>query len=146
MATDTWDPDQYHRFAAARTRPFHDLLAMVAPVPGGRVVDLGCGAGELTVQVHDDTGAASTLGVDTSAHMLAEAAQYEREGLHFERADLRDAISQGPWDIAFSNAVLHWVPDHRRLLRDIAGSLAPGGQLAVQVPANFDHPSHTVAA
>lgn len=146
MATDTWDPDQYHRFASERARPFHDLLAMVGPVPGGRVVDLGCGAGELTVQVHEHTGAATTLGLDTSAAMLEKAAGLERDGLHFEQADLRTAREQGPWDLAFSNAVLHWVPDHRRLIRDIAASIGPGGQLAVQVPANFDHPSHTVAA
>jgi len=146
MATDTWDPDQYHRFAAERAKPFRDLLGMVQPVLGGRVVDLGCGAGELTVQVHEHTGAATTLGVDTSAAMLEKAAAFERDGLRFERADLREATDQGPWDLAFSNAALQWVPDHPSLIGDIAASIAPGGQLAVQVPANFDHPSHTVAA
>ena len=47
-STDTWDPDTYHRFQAERRQPFDDLLALVEPVPSGRVVDLGCGTGELT--------------------------------------------------------------------------------------------------
>jgi trans-aconitate 2-methyltransferase len=46
----------------------------------------------------------------------------------------------------FANASLHWVSDHVQLVARLARSLAPGGQLAFQVPANWDHPSHTVAA
>ena len=51
-AVDTWDPQQYERFAAERAAPFWDLLSLVRPVPGGRVVDLGCGNGELTAALH----------------------------------------------------------------------------------------------
>ena len=60
---DTWDPARYERFAAERAAPFHDLLSLVRPVPGGRVVDLGCGGGELTAQLHRHLEAAETLGL-----------------------------------------------------------------------------------
>ena len=65
-----WDPDQYERFKAERTRPFWDLLALVQPVPGGRVVDLGCGTGELTKELHRVLDASEPVGVDNSSAML----------------------------------------------------------------------------
>ena len=60
--SDAWQPDQYARFRAEREQPFHDLLALVRPVPGGRTVDLGCGTGMLTPLLHEHTGAAETVG------------------------------------------------------------------------------------
>lgn len=147
-ATDTWDPGQYHRFAAERRRPFDDLLALVRPVPGGRVVDLGCGTGELTAELHRRTGAAETVGLDSSPAMLDRAAAHAGGGLRFERGDLaawRTAPGQ-PVDVVFANASLQWVPDHPVVLESLVAGLAPGGQLAFQVPANHDHPSHTIAA
>jgi len=70
---DAWDPGQYDRFAAERRQPFVDLLALCRPVPGGTIVDLGCGPGGLTVELHRALGAAHTTGIDLSAAMLAEA-------------------------------------------------------------------------
>jgi trans-aconitate 2-methyltransferase len=142
---DTWDPEQYARFAAERAQPFHDLLALVRPVPGGRVVDLGCGSGELTAELHRRLGAAQTLGLDNSPAMLRRARPLEGDGLRFELADVADFADAG-WDVVFSNAALHWLPDHRALFARLVAALAGGGQLAVQMPANFDHPSHLVAA
>jgi trans-aconitate 2-methyltransferase len=145
--TDAWDPDQYHRFADERSAPFWDLLDLVRQVPGGRVVDLGCGSGELTAELHRALGAAETLGLDSSPAMLALAQPRagEGDGLRFELGDIA-GFGQGGWDVVFSNAALHWLPDHRALLARLAGLLAAGGQLAVQMPANDDHPSHRVAA
>jgi trans-aconitate 2-methyltransferase len=146
---DTWKPDQYHRFRDERSRPFHDLLALVQSRPGGlgRVIDLGCGTGELTRTLHESTGAHETVGVDSSAAMLEKAGSETRPGLRFVQGDigkLGDAES-GPFDLVFSNAALQWVPDHAFLLPRLRALLAPGGQLAAQVPANHDHPSHVVA-
>ena len=73
MRDDAWDPGQYLKFGAQRAQPFFDLLALVDPVPGGEVVDLGCGTGELTARLHAHTGARHTLGIDSSAAMLADA-------------------------------------------------------------------------
>ena len=145
MTTDAWNPTQYGRFAAERARPFEDLLALVEPVPGGTVVDLGCGTGELTVRLHDHTGAATTVGLDNSAAMLERARAHETGAVHFETGDIGGFEATGAYDVVFSNAALHWVPGHERLLRRLRDALRPGGQLAVQVPANADHPSHALA-
>jgi trans-aconitate 2-methyltransferase len=145
--TDAWDPEQYRRFAAERRQPFDDLKALCMPVPGGRVVDLGCGSGELTAELHRDLRAADTLGIDRSEAMLAEAVRWSDEvpGLHFELGDL-SAWRGNDVDLVFANASLHWSPEHPDLLARLRSSLAPGGQLAFQVPATFGHPSHVLAA
>ena len=146
MPTEAWVPAQYERFAAERSQPFYDLLAMVHPTPGGRVVDLGCGTGTLTAQLHAHTRATSTLGVDNSAAMLDEAAAHASDALQFAPGDIGAfGADNGRFDVVFSNAALHWVPDHELALAQWASAVAPGGQLAVQVPANADHPSHYLA-
>jgi trans-aconitate 2-methyltransferase len=144
-ASDTWDPTIYQQFRTQRRQPFDDLLALVEPAPGGRVIDLGCGSGELTAVLHRHTAAAETTGIDSSANMLEEAAHHATDGLRFEQADLASWRAPAPVDVVFANASLQWVPDHARLFESLRGQLAPRGQLAVHVPANFDHPTHTIA-
>jgi trans-aconitate 2-methyltransferase len=139
-----WDPDQYERFKAERARPFWDLAALVEPCPDGRIVDLGCGTGELTRALHLQLGASETVGIDSSRTMLERAQPFARDGVRFEEGDIA-TWEPGPYDVVFSNAALHWVPDHRHLLARLTRALPAGGQLAVQVPANTDHPAHTVA-
>jgi trans-aconitate 2-methyltransferase len=143
-----WDPDQYERFKAERAAPFHDLLALVAPVPGGHAVDLGCGTGALTLDLHRHLRAASTLGIDSDGAMLARAAELDAPaGLSFEPGDigLWPQSFEEPYDVVFSNAALQWVPDHPTILGQWARGLGPGGQLAVQVPSNADHAAHVIA-
>ena len=142
---DAWQPETYARFAAERRQPFFDLLELVAPIPGGRAVDLGCGTGELTRELHRRTGAAETLGVDSSEAMLAKAAPLGGEGLRFERGDIAEFAPSQPYDLVFSNAAYHWVPDHPALLARLTRAVAPGGLLAFQVPDNFGHASHRAA-
>lgn len=142
---DTWNPAQYKKFGAERARPFDDLLALVEPTPGGRAVDLGCGTGELTARLHDHLGAGRTIGLDSSAAMLDKARPLEGGGLRFERGDVAAFAARAEYDVIFSNAALHWIPDHPVLLGRLRDALRPGGQLAVQVPANADHPSHALA-
>jgi trans-aconitate 2-methyltransferase len=138
-----WDPQQYSRFADERRQPFDTLLSLLTPVPGGRAVDLGCGPGPLTVDLHHHLGAAETVGVDDSAAMLGEAAACAGEGVSFEHGDLAAWDGSGrTWDVVAASASLQWVPDHEAVLRRWTGALADGGQLAVQVPANADHVSH----
>ena len=71
--TDRWDPAQYHRFRNERRQPWEDLVALVEVRPDMRVVDLGCGSGELTRELAERLGAASVLGIDSSAAMLDQA-------------------------------------------------------------------------
>ena len=143
MTSDTWVPDQYERFKAERRQPFDDLLSLVRPT-SGRVLDLGCGTGALTRELHERTGASETLGLDSSDAMLADAAPHAGGGLRFERGDIARLDVDGPVDVVFSNAALQWVPHHEQVLAQWTSLLGPGGQLAVQVPANVDHPSHRI--
>jgi trans-aconitate 2-methyltransferase len=147
MNQDVWNPSQYDRFRDERSQPFFDVLALVRPRPGMRVVDLGCGTGELTRALHRRLEAGETLGIDSSESMLAKSQAYAGEGLRFERRDILAFIDdpQGPWDLIFSNAALHWVPLHEHVLRRLTLGLAQGGQIAIQVPAHHDQPSHVVA-
>jgi trans-aconitate 2-methyltransferase len=148
VSRDAWDPAQYDRFRDERTLPFFDLLDLVRPKEAMRVVDLGCGTGELTRTLHQRLGARETLGVDSPAAMLERSRSFEADGLRFERREIGELLAStepGRWDLVFSNAALHWLPDHEGLLARLTAALAPGGQLAVQVPANHDHPSQIVA-
>jgi trans-aconitate 2-methyltransferase len=144
--TADWNPAQYERFKDERSRPFFDLLALVRPSPSMRVLDLGCGTGELTREMHRRLGAAETLGIDSSPAMLAKSAAFAADGLRFERRDIADFADAAGFDLVFSNAALQWLPDHERLFARIAALVTPGGQLAVQMPMNHDHASHTTAA
>jgi trans-aconitate 2-methyltransferase len=141
--TDTWDPSTYERFKVERRLPFDDLLRMVEPCPSGRVVDLGCGTGALTAELHQHCRAAETVGVDSSASML-EGAPSGVPGLRFEVGDI-STFDQDDLDVVFSNAALHWTPGHETLIPRLVGLLGTYGQIAFQVPANFDHPSHLLA-
>ena len=143
---DTWNPAQYERFRAEREQPFHDLVALITRRPAGRVLDLGCGTGQLTASLHRRLAAVETLGVDSSGAMLERAHTLEVDGLAFTRGDIAVWQPQSPFDVVFSNAALQWVGDHRALFPRLKAMLVAGGELAVQVPANFDHVSHRLAA
>ncbi len=143
---DTWDPTQYERFRSEREQPFHDLAALITRRPAGHVVDLGCGTGMLTAALHRELDATTTIGVDSSDAMLERARSLEVSGLSFLHADMGEWEPDAPFNVVFSNAALHWLPDHPRLLARLTRMLVAGGELAVQVPANFDHVSHMLAA
>ena len=141
-----WNPTQYERFKDERSRPFFDLLALVETTSAPRVVDLGCGTGELTREMHRRLAAAETLGVDSSPAMIEKTSAFAGDGLRFARADIADLKDAAGFDVVFSNAALQWLYDHERLFARVASLVRPAGQLAVQMPANHDHPSHVVAA
>lgn len=141
-----WSPDQYEKFKAERQQPFHDLLALVEKRPHMRVVDMGCGTGEATRELHLALEARETLGIDNSETMLLKAGSFGGEMLHFQKNSIEAFVTDDPYDLMFSNAALHWVPDHERLLVRLTNFLSTDGQLAIQMPANDDHPSHVIAA
>lgn len=166
-----WDPAQYQRYSGERSRPFFELLARVRSTSPRYVVDLGCGPGHLTSALAKRWPAAEVIGVDNSAQMLeaaraaitpsadlrAVAGDPDRggqaeEGSHsggrgslgFQLGDVREFGPARPPDVIICNAVLQWIPDHGALVRRWAGMLAANGWLAIQVPANFDQPSHQI--
>lgn len=141
----TWDPSLYLRHADERARPFHDLMARVGAEDPERVVDLGCGPGGLTRLLADRWPAAYVLGIDSSPEMVQRAQVYAIAGrCEFVRADIMEWRLDEPVDVVVSNATLQWVPDHLERLAGWVAALRPGGWLAVQVPANFDAPSHVL--
>jgi trans-aconitate 2-methyltransferase len=147
MTTDTWNAAQYNRFQREREQPFVDLMHLVEIRPGMRVVDLGCGTGELTRRLHEHLGARETLGIDRSPNMLTEHRSKETpNGLRFEVGTIESFPPPGEaFDVIFSNAALHWIADHERLLKRLADALAPSGQLLFQIPASHGDDSHQVA-
>lgn len=150
MATDAWNPEQYDRFAAERRLPFDELVDRCRSVSGGVVYDLGCGPGVLTAELADRLDASLVVGIDSSEAMLAKAQPLakNRPDLRFEPGDLAmfgQTELDPPPSLILSNAALHWVAHHHEILARWRRALAPGGQLAFQVPCNHDHPAYELA-
>jgi len=140
---DAWNPTQYDRFKTERSQPFWDLSRLVDFTGAGRLLDIGCGTGELTRELHNRERLPYTLGIDSSAKMLASAKS--ENGLEFKNVPAESFVPDKPFDIVISNAALQWTEGHRSLFPKILGWVRPGGQVAIQMPANFEHLSHQVA-
>ena len=143
-----WNPGQYLRFAAERSRPALDLLARVdgaEPWSGAALFDLGCGTGAATRMLKARWPEARVTGVDSSPEMLATA-KAEGGDLAWVEADLATWRPDRPADLVFSNAALHWLENHDRLFPSLIDGLKAGGVLAVQMPRNHAEPSHRLMA
>jgi trans-aconitate 2-methyltransferase len=139
-----WDPDNYDRFAAERSRPVRDLLAALPKLgPFLRITDLGCGSGLSTAELAACWPAASICGLDRSSAML-EKARARLPGPRWIQGDIGDFRAAAPQQLLLANASLHWLPEHRDLFPRLLAELAPGGVLAVQMPNNSDEPSHSL--
>jgi trans-aconitate 2-methyltransferase len=136
-----WDPQVYRRFGTERSRPFFDLVARVDADEPRAVVDLGCGPGDLTATLAERWPRARVAGVDSSPEMI-EKARGQATPVEFRIGDVRDWAPGPEVDVLVTNATLQWVPDHAELLTRWAHELPGGAWLAMQVPGNFDAPSH----
>jgi trans-aconitate 2-methyltransferase len=137
-----WNPELYGQFETQRAAAFADLLALIDVRTGLRVVDLGCGDGALTARLADHLPGSDVLGLDSSPEMLARARDHVRPGLRFEPGDL--SALAGEWDLVFSYAALQWVPDHRALVPCLLACVRSGGQIAVQMATDHDHPARVL--
>jgi trans-aconitate 2-methyltransferase len=140
----TWDPDRYLRYADERGRPFVDLLHRGDAVQPRRVVDLGCGPGNLTALLAERWPDADVVGVDSSPEMVSRARADGPGGVRFTPGDVRDWSPAERVDVLVANAVYQWVPGHLELLPRLVSQVAPGGWFAFQVPGNHDQPSHVL--
>lgn len=158
MKQDSWNPQQYDKFKLERSQPFYDLLALIEPVnsnlaTSSRAVDLGCGTGELTAELHKYLNTnlnakmnfTETHGIDSSDAMLQKASSLAAPGVSFAKGDIQTWEQPAAFNLVFSNAAVQWCSDHAGIVARIKRSLKPGGQLAVQMPMNHDYPTHTIA-
>ncbi|KUM38007.1 trans-aconitate 2-methyltransferase [Arthrobacter sp. EpRS71] len=156
-----WDPSKYVEFGNHRDRPFHDLVARVGSVRPGKVVDLGCGPGNLTATLAGRWPEARVVGIDSSAEMLLRAESVRQQSLEqesspqqtreqktarltFELGDIAQWHPDEDTEVVVTNAALQWVPGHQDMLAGWLRDLKPGAWFAMQVPGNFTSPSHTL--
>ncbi|HEV3175131.1 MAG TPA: methyltransferase domain-containing protein [Stellaceae bacterium] len=138
-----WDPATYLRFSDERLRPGFDLLARVGDLPPGPLAELGCGTGVHARAIAERWPDRRFTAIDSSPEMLSQASA-EPSSIRWEQADLQSWTPPERLALVFSNAVLQWVDRHETLFPRMMGMLKPGGVLAVQMPRNFDAPSHVL--
>lgn len=128
-----WNSNQYTKFEKERTQPSIDLIHRIDILPKS-ILDIGCGLGNSTNQLYENFPAANILGIDSSDNML-DKARKSYSHLNFRKYVIPDDIdSIGNFDLIFSNACLHWIPNHKSLFPILMGKLNHGGMLAVQMP------------
>ncbi|HEX6101884.1 MAG TPA: methyltransferase domain-containing protein, partial [Alphaproteobacteria bacterium] len=112
----SWDAAQYLRFAGERMRPALDLLQRIPDgTVAGRIVDLGCGTGEITLALKARWPQAEVMGLDSSAAMLEKARGLGGGEVSWLQADIADWSPARPFDLIFSNAALQWLDGHETL-------------------------------
>jgi trans-aconitate 2-methyltransferase len=136
-----WNPDLYLKFSDQRARPAADLIAQIRLENPRRIIDLGCGTGNSTEQVHAHWPQAEIAGLDSSASMLKQAAERHPDWQWIE-SDIEHWKPNGVFDLIFSNAVLHWLGDHRSLFPGLFQHVGPEGAMAIQMPNNFHSAAH----
>jgi trans-aconitate 2-methyltransferase len=141
-----WDPAKYGQFGDYRDRPFFDLTALIHADAPRHVVDLGCGPGNLTATLAARWPGAAVEGLDSSDEMLAKSDSFAAEAanLSFGLADIAAWMPAPDTDVVVTNAALQWVPGHLELLPRWLEALGPGAWFALQVPGNFNAPSHAL--
>jgi SAM-dependent methyltransferase len=141
-----WDAERYHRVSNPQLEWGRRVLRRLAPQPGDRVLDIGCGTGRLTAELVAALGEGTVVAVDRSEAMLREAAvqAVEPAGPHrlhddrpsvrvyFVRADGSVLPFVDAFDAVLSTATFHWILDHNQLFASIYRALAPGGRLVAQ--------------
>jgi trans-aconitate 2-methyltransferase len=136
-----WDADVYLRFANERTQPSIDLIQRIQLNDPRRIIDLGCGPGNSTQALRQRWPEASITGLDNSVEMIEKAKTTDTRTT-WVVGDAESWTAEQPYDLVFSNALLHWLPNHAELCRHLFDRVAAGGALASQLPAHHDSPLH----
>lgn len=137
----SWNSDQYLKFARERTQPSLDLVARIDLTAPARIIDLGCGPGNSTAVLTQHWPHADVTGFDSSSEMIAAAQKKYPRG-RWLTGDLATwgVASDQRYDVVFSNAAIHWVPNHAESIPRLFSAVAPGGALAFQVPHSLGAP------
>ena len=137
-----WDPGIYERYKSYRDRPALDLMVRIPnDLKPLHIWDLGCGTGEHASVLKRRHPAARVHGLDSSPEMLAQARARPDE-VDWVLGDIAAFAPEWPPDLIFTNAALHWLPDHARLYPRLVEALAPGGVFACQVPMTYESAWH----
>ncbi len=129
LTSQQWNADRYDRQHGFVSQYGESLIDWLAPQPGDRILDLGCGTGHLTAKIAA-TGA-MVSGIDADPVMIA-AAQQSYPHIPFAIADARQFQSDEPLDAVFSNATLHWIQPPDAVIQCVAQALKPGGRFVVE--------------
>src|SRR5262245_32479085 len=132
-----WDAAKYHRISDPQLAWGRVVAERLAPSPGERILDVGCGTGRLTEEIARTPGI-TVVGLDRSASMLRQAGTRGRGSTPvvgvptYVLGDGADLPFAGAFDAIFSAATFHWIPDHDRLFRSLYTALKPGGRVVAQ--------------
>eukprot|EP00128_Syssomonas_multiformis_P000808 Colp12_sorted_trinity150504_noHs@26428 len=142
-----WNPSLYMRFGNHRLRPALDLISAVNLPTAKKILDLGCGPGNITEFLLERWPEANVLGIDSSPEMI-DAANKKFEKNDRAKFEVRDmtAVDGSNYDLIYSNAAIHWLPSsvHKTFIPKLLSLLKPGGVLAVQMPDTRLQPSHVL--
>jgi trans-aconitate 2-methyltransferase len=129
MSQNCWNTGLYERNHAFVWEYGESVVELLAPRAGERILDLGCGTGQLTEKI-DRTGA-FVRGIDASAAMVAKARD-NYPSINFAVADARSFEVEEPLDAVFSNAVLHWIKEPEAVINCIGKALKSGGRFVAE--------------
>jgi trans-aconitate methyltransferase len=124
-----WDPALYDGKNSFVWKYGEEVVRLLAPRPGERILDLGCGTGHLTNRISEI--GADVVGIDNSAKMIGQA-RSAYPALRFELGDGQDFQFPEPFDAVFSNAAIHWMNDQTEVARCIWRALRPGGRFVAE--------------
>ena len=125
-----WDSDAYDGGHSFVFEYGEDVVALLEPQAGERILDLGCGTGHLSARIA--TSGADVVGIDSSTEMIAQARDRYPDP-EFIHADARTVAFEEPFDAVFSNAALHWIPEQDAVLESVAAALVPGGRFVAEL-------------
>ena len=124
----SWDPERYDRNVRFVSDLGAPVVALLAPQPGERILDLGCGDGVLTQALV--AAGAEVVGIDASPELIAAARE---RGLDASVGDGQALEFEAEFDAVFSNAALHWMTDPDAVLDGIKRALKPGGRFVAEM-------------
>jgi trans-aconitate methyltransferase len=122
-----FDGEKYREAAGHQREWGEKLVGELALTGSERILDLGCGDGSLTLMIAERLDRGSVLGIDASEGMIEAAKEVETLNTYFDCRDIDDICCDDEFDVVFSNATLHWVMDHHKLLTNTRRLLKPGG-------------------
>ena len=132
-----WDANEYARHSSVQFEWALDLIEKLALRGDESLLDIGCGDGKVTAAIAARLPEGRAIGIDSSADMVALAEKKHPRTHHpnliFSRADVREMDFHEHFDVAFSNAALHWVRNHRPVLHRVKRALKRGGRLLFQM-------------